>query len=94
MEVHRTRAQSVDARDPGYRWIVYGYIVERNAQTMSGVEAVQRDNVLHQAAAAGIGLNADAIVRAVDGKVGYANGAAAVRLTADRHAAAGIEMVM
>ena len=53
------------------------------------------NNVVNQAAAAGIGLNADTVVGPVDGKVGYSDGArAAIGLAADRHAVAGIEMVV
>src|SRR5258708_3541089 len=50
---------------------------------------------MDQAAAAGIGLDAKAIVGAVDGQVGDKDRAyAAIRLAADRHAVSGIKMVM
>src|ERR1039457_2940371 len=53
------------------------------------------DYVAHQAAAGGIGFDADTVIGAIDGKVGDQDRArTAIGLAADGHAVAGIEMVV
>src|SRR5580698_9357661 len=53
------------------------------------------DDVLHQAALLGIGLDADAVIRPVDGEVANQNGArAAVGFAADRHTVPGVEVIV